>query len=138
MKFLIIFLISISSTFACNNFIPDSEADKAIALEPNAGSKQCSDLPKEECHCYDGIDFRIAVKVSEVDEIGVYTGKHHLENSPAKEADYEASKLAEIEALNTKEAERITAEKYVEDNLSTATTTAKLKLIIENMRKAQK
>lgn len=61
MKYLIIsaFLFSLNS-LACQNTIPQSEAVKAIALEPNAGSKSCADLPEEKCLCYDGIDFRDA------------------------------------------------------------------------------
>lgn len=59
MKYLILLLISFP-VFACMNQIPESEARKAISLEPNAGSKSCKDLPDEKCVCYDGIDFRDA------------------------------------------------------------------------------
>lgn len=59
MKYLILLLISFP-VFACQNSLPESEARKAIALEPNAGSKSCKDLPEEKCVCYDGIDFRDA------------------------------------------------------------------------------
>lgn len=58
--FALILLFSTAHILACSNFIPESEALKAINLEPNAGSKSCADLPDEKCFCYDGIDFREA------------------------------------------------------------------------------
>lgn len=58
------FIISIAimaislPAFSCRNTIPLSEAKKAVALEPNAGSKTCADLPREKCLCFDGVDWR--------------------------------------------------------------------------------
>ncbi len=57
MKYLILVLVSLSS-FA--NSLPESEVIKAIALEPNAGSKLCADLPQEPCYSYEGIDWHSA------------------------------------------------------------------------------
>jgi hypothetical protein len=54
---ILVFIFSFNS-FACRNFIPESEARKAVALEPDAGSKTCQDLPQEKCLCFDGVDWR--------------------------------------------------------------------------------
>ena len=56
MKFISILLILFSSaSFACENWIPKSEAIKAINQVPNAGSKTCKDLRSEKCFCFDEI-----------------------------------------------------------------------------------
>lgn len=62
MKNLIIIVSLFSSSFswACMNSIPKSEAEKAIALVPGAGSKSCKDLPYEDCLCFDGIEWDTA------------------------------------------------------------------------------
>lgn len=60
MKYIILLFFISLPVLACQNSIPMSEVVKAIALEPNAGSKSCKDLPLEECVCYEGIDWRDA------------------------------------------------------------------------------
>lgn len=59
-KFIVIACLFSLNAFACLNTIPESEAVKAIRLEPGAGSKTCADLPEETCHCFDGIDWDVA------------------------------------------------------------------------------
>lgn len=59
MKFLALLLIaSPISAFACNSFIADSEAPKAILLLPGAGAKLCGGI--DPCVCFDGVDFEIS------------------------------------------------------------------------------
>jgi hypothetical protein len=53
-------IIAFHQVQACSNSIPMSEVVKAVALEPDAGSKTCADLPQEQCVCYDGIDWNSA------------------------------------------------------------------------------
>lgn len=73
MKTLIVFAIIFSfQSHACMNRIPLSEAVKAINLEPNAGSKTCQDLPKEDCVCFDGIEWETAEIVDETYEAPTY------------------------------------------------------------------
>lgn len=58
MKYIILFIVLFSvNANACLNKIPLSEARKAVALEPNAGSKPCDG--SEPCLCFDGVDFEV-------------------------------------------------------------------------------
>lgn len=67
MKLKNLILISISlqitSSLACMNLTPISEAKKFIDAAPLgvAAQYECKDLPNEECICFDGIDWNTAV-----------------------------------------------------------------------------
>ncbi len=50
-----IFTIFTINAFACMNYIPVSDAEKAIALDGTAGKVKCSDVPSEQCLCYDNV-----------------------------------------------------------------------------------
>lgn len=56
---LILAIIITSPAFACTSFIAESEIPKAIAMEPNAGAKQCD--KSDPCVCFDGIDWETAI-----------------------------------------------------------------------------
>lgn len=81
MKFIFLLLVffSFNSYGSCQNKIPYSEAVKAIAMEPNAGSKTCTDLPSEECMCYDGIIFE-AAQIVDGPEVLDYIAKLQTES----------------------------------------------------------
>lgn len=133
---LLIFLLSFSSAFACNNTIPISEAIKAINLEPNAGSKSCTDLPNEECYCYDGIQWETAelVTVIEQDELGINVEKKVLKESPVKKEQH----IANLEKVKQKEiAKKAAKESLKEVDIEGANTVAKLKAIVKALIEAQ-
>jgi hypothetical protein len=48
------------NAIACKNYLPLSEAVKAVNLEAGAGKIQCKDLPSEQCLCFDGIVWQAA------------------------------------------------------------------------------
>jgi hypothetical protein len=64
--FILLFLFLTAKSFACSNYLPISEAAKAVALEGGAGSKTCKELPEEECLCFDSIIWESAEIVDEV------------------------------------------------------------------------
>jgi len=90
MKFLIVFMFFSFPVFACSNYIPHSEAVKAIALSPDAGKLSCKDLPQEACYCFDGIDWESATIIDEV----VNGAPIYTVNSQSLCTDEDACKLA--------------------------------------------
>lgn len=57
---LLLSLILSAQAFPCANTLPLSEVQKAIALEPGAGSQSCAQLSQEQCLCFDGITWEAA------------------------------------------------------------------------------
>jgi hypothetical protein len=78
----------------CKNPITLSEAQNAIALEPNAGTTACSEL--EQCLCYDGIDWRAAVLVD--DGRGVFI----IQNDAGQLATVQAADQTKVTADSTR------------------------------------
>jgi len=68
------------AAFPCMNFIPESEAIKAIAMVPNAGQIRCKSLPNEPCLCFDGIDWETAI-YKDVQEDDVERPIYAVENN---------------------------------------------------------
>jgi hypothetical protein len=70
MKYFILLFVMLAHGYsctavACKNWIPESEAIKAINQEPNAGAITCKQLPNEKCFCFEGINWHYA-KLSDV------------------------------------------------------------------------
>jgi hypothetical protein len=127
MKFTIIFIITFP-VFACVNFIPESEAIKAIALEPNAGSKTCADLPQERCLCFEGIDWK---------EVDLIDGE--LIPNPDKKFARELKEKNESDALQLKlEARKLARERLKALNPDGARTIADLKAMVRDLIEAVK
>jgi len=130
MKHLITILILLATTFstyACNNTLPLSEVEKALALEPNAGAKSCADLPDEQCLCYDGIDFEASILITEVDEVtGINTDRKLLRHSPVRKA----AKEAKLKALQDAELAKAELKSTRKERIAKAKTIADLKAIL--------
>jgi hypothetical protein len=77
MRFILVFLLSITSVLACVNKLPLSEAVKAVALESGAGAVSCEASPSEQCLCYEGINFQYADLVD--NEVLDYIAKENTE-----------------------------------------------------------
>jgi hypothetical protein len=80
---------------ACQLSIPESYMDTFLNPPVSGHYEKCEDKPEESCVCVDDIDPWTAVKIDEVDDIGVYTGKKLLRHSPVRKAAKEAKKEAE-------------------------------------------
>lgn len=132
MKYLFLILISFPA-IACNNFIPHSEMLKAIALEPNAGTITCAQLPEEECYCFDGINWEYAELVTEItqDDLGINVETKVLKQTEAKKAAYEASLQAIKDAEELVIADKEALKASCKEDIKTADTLEKLRSFYE-------
>ncbi len=129
MRFLFLILLLSFDSMACQNLIPISEARKAIALEPHAGSKTCKDLPDEDCLCFDGIDWETA-KISFKDGTShkIFTVDH--EKVAAKES---RESLEEITRQVRKAKKEAAKNELKSVDWSQVTTIAKLKAVLKSV-----
>lgn len=81
--FAAILFLATAPAFACMNFIAESEIQKAISGEPNAGAKQCG--PDDPCVCFDGVDWGSAEYKEITEEIPVYEVRELEEEIPVFE-----------------------------------------------------
>lgn len=92
-----LFLITSTPALACQLGIPESEAIKAINLEPNAGSKSCADSPEEKCVCYEGKDWATS---DLVDGELVYNSDKAFAKERKEQSEKDAVKLAEQKKID--------------------------------------
>lgn len=111
---------------ACQLSIPESYIPIFLAPPVSGHYVKCEELPKEPCVCVDDVDPWTAVKVDEVDEAGIYTGRVLLRSSPVKKAAKEAKEKAEKDAeIAVKELKGTR-----KDRAAKAKTIAELKAIV--------
>lgn len=122
----ILFLAYTYNAKACQLSIPESYMDTFLNPPVSGHYEKCEAKPDEPCVCVDDIDPWTAVKVDEVDDAGIYTGKKLLRPSPVRKAAKEAKEKADREAeLAAGELKRTR-----KDRISKAKTIADLKAIL--------
>lgn len=126
MKILILALFISLPAFSCINRIPESEAIKAIALEPSTPARAC--LPGEVCLCYDGMDWETA-EIIEID------GEKMIVTNQSKHEAKEAKKLAEKSERDAKKTAKASALNALKNADTDKVTTVKdLKAIVKHLQ----
>lgn len=56
MKYLIIFILSINTAFACKLSIPERDVARFLAPPVSGHYLKCEDYPEDKCHCVENVD----------------------------------------------------------------------------------
>lgn len=96
MKFLFLLLLI---NFAHAGFVSINQISQYEAEEGSTNYKRkdkCEEVEKAECLDVTGLSPKYFVVLSEMDDLGIYNGKHRAAHSPSKQITYEAAKAAEV------------------------------------------
>lgn len=107
MKFILLFLISVTANAECLNYIARSEVQNAIDMVPDAGSKKCDEI--DPCICFDGVYWGAAMFdgkkiVNDQEKLALLFNEIDAENQKKEQAEEIQRKVREgIADANEKE-----------------------------------